>query len=624
MASLPDERMPKAPLNLEPDAEVRHPALPGAPIPGAPIPNASPASTGAEESFDASLLDDPDYGQFLEEFGHPEGEHHGDHSDGEILAGVVISVNESDVIVDIGQKSEGIVSRFQFAEELNIGDQIEVMIERPGSTPEGFLYLSHEKVRRLRHWDTLEQAMNENLLVMGRVLEKVKGGLSVDVGVRAFMPSSQIDVKPAHNTDALIGQDIPVRIIKLHRRKGNVVVSRRMAVEEEVNARRSATLENIQEGSILEGVVKNLTEYGAFVDLGGIDGLLHISDLSYGRVHHPKELVESGQTITVKVLRYDQEKGRISLGLKQLYPDPWETAVERFPIGSHLGGRVVSVTDYGAFVEIEPGVEGLIHISEMTWSRRMKHPSKVVKAGDMVEAVVLDIRPQDKRVSLGLKQLEADPWTTLGERYSIGSVVEGRVRKLTDFGAFIEIEEGVDGLVHVSDMSWTKHVKHPSELLKKGQMVQAVILQIDSGARRLSLGIKQLEPDAWESYFQTHMVNEIVRGKIVRAAQFGVFVELAPGVEGLCHNSEVPPQGDEPVRGRTSAQLLEVLPVGSEHDFKIIRMSENEKKIGLSMKSAGEEKDRQRVKGYQQQAQEASAAFGAVPSGEENSEEEER
>jgi small subunit ribosomal protein S1 len=322
------------------------------------------------------------------------------------------------------------------------------------------------------------------------------------------------------------------------------------------------------------------------------------------------------------VLRFDREKGRISLGIKQLYPDPWETAVERFPIGSRVQGRVVSVTDYGAFVEIEAGVEGLIHISEMTWSRRMKHPSKVVKAGDMVEAVVLDIRPQDKRVSLGLKQLEADPWTTLAERYSVGSVVEGRVRKLTDFGAFIEIEEGVDGLVHVSDMSWTKHVKHPSELLKKGQMVQAVILQIDAGGRRLSLGIKQLEPDAWESFFQNHMVNDIVRGKVARAAQFGVFVEVAPGVEALCHNSEVPPRDDEPVRGRSVQQLLEILPVGSEHEFKIIRMNEAEKKIGLSMKSLGEDKDRARMESYQQQAHQASAAFGGGSADGDNTEEE--
>ncbi|WP_238325939.1 30S ribosomal protein S1 [Bryobacter aggregatus] len=586
MASLPDERNAEAPLKPQHRDVEEHPVMPGAPVEGV---EAEQDSSSGEENYE----------QMMAEYGHIEENH-----DGEVILGHILSISDDTVIVDIGQKTEGFVPRDQFLQEINVGDQIEVVVDRSGTSPEGFLYLSHEKVRRLRHWDTLEQAMNEGLLVSGHVLAKVKGGLSVDVGVRAFMPASQIDLRPTHNLDQFVGQDIPVRILKLNRRKGNVVVSRRMAIEEEVTAKRSAALESIFEGAVLEGTIKNLTDYGAFVDLGGIDGLLHISDMSYGRVNHPSDVVASGQPVTVRVLRFDREKGRISLGMKQLFVDPWETAVERYVIGSHLQGRVVSVTDYGAFVEIEPGVEGLIHISEMTWSRRMKHPGKVVKPGEMVEAIVLDIRPQDKRVSLGLKQLEADPWTTLGERYSVGSVVEGRVRKLTDFGAFIEIEEGIDGLVHVSDMSWTKHVKHPSELLKKGQMVQAVILQIDTGHRRLSLGIKQLEPDAWETFFNTHMVNEIVTGKVVRVANFGVFVELAPGVEGLCHNSEVP--GSES-RGAGAAPL----PVGSEHEFKIIRMNETEKKIGLSMKAVGEEKDRARLKGYQEQAEAASQSFEA-------------
>ncbi len=594
MSSLSDERMPKAPLEPQHDApEIFEPeqhAMPGAPIPG----------DGTEEDDAAG---EASYEQMLEDYGQME------HStSGDVILGQVLSVTERDVIVDVGQKTEGSVPRDQVLEDLQPGDTIEVVIDRPGTSPEGFLYLSHEKVRRLRHWDALEQAMNEGFLVSGHVLAKVKGGLSVDVGVRAFMPASQIDLRPTHDLDSFVGQDIPVRILKLNRRKGNVVVSRRHAIEEEVLAKRSAALESIFDGAVLEGVVKNLTEYGAFVDLGGIDGLLHISDMSYGRVTHPSDVIASGQTITVRVLRFDREKGRISLGIKQLFPDPWETAVERYVIGSHLQGRVVSVTDYGAFVEIEPGVEGLIHISEMTWSRRMKHPAKVVKPGEMVEAIVLDIRPEDKRVSLGLKQLEADPWTTLGERYAIGSVVEGRVRKLTDFGAFIEIEEGIDGLVHVSDMSWTKHIKHPSELLKKGQMVQAAILQIDSDNRRLSLGIKQLKPDAWESFFNTHMVNELVTGKVVRAANFGVFVELAPGVEGLCHNSEIP--GLES-RGRGGDSGIAMLPVGTEEEFKIIRMNETEKKIGLSLRAVGEEKERSRLKGYQEQAEAASLGFEA-------------
>jgi small subunit ribosomal protein S1 len=589
MSNLSDERMPQAPLEPQREpaalaAEMEH-GMPGAPLPG-----------GNDEDAEGEA----DYELMLEDYGQM------DHASGsDIITGTVLSLTDRDVIIDIGQKTEGAAPREEFLTELHPGDTVEVMIDRPGVSPEGFLHLSHEKVRRLRHWDALEQAMNEGYLVSGRVLAAVKGGLSVDVGVRAFMPASQVDLRPPSDLAAFVGQDIPVRILKLNRRKGNVVVSRRQAIEEEALAKRREALENIHEGAVLEGVVKNLADYGAFVDLGGIDGLLHISDISYGRVSHPSEVIASGQTITVKVLRFDRDKGRISLGIKQLFPDPWETAAERYPVGSRVQGRVVSVTDYGAFVEIEPGVEGLIHISEMTWSRRMKHPSKVVKPGEMVEAVVLDIRPQDKRVSLGLKQLEADPWTTLGERYAIGSVVEGRVRKLTDFGAFIEIEEGIDGLVHVSDMSWTKHIKHPSELLKKGQMVQAAILHIDSENRRLSLGIKQLEPDAWETFFNTHMVNEIVTGKVVRAANFGLFVELSPGVEGLCHNSEIPG-----LEGRSrGGEAAALLPVGTEHEFKIIRMNEAEKKIGLSLKAVGEEKERRRLKGYQQQAEAASFGF---------------
>jgi small subunit ribosomal protein S1 len=599
MASLPDERMPQAPLETnhphpEP-RDIEHHAMPGAPT-------SAPVEGETDVAFDPDYDDTSDaaFEQMLEA---DLNQHEAPH-DGDVLTGHIVSIGERDVIVDIGLKSEGIVPRDQLAAEIQPGDALEVVIDRPGTSPEGFLFLSHEKVRRLRHWDTLEQAMNEGFLVSGHVMAKVKGGLQVDVGVRAFMPASQVDLRPNTGLDSFVGQDIPVRILKLNRRKGNVVVSRRMAIEEEVTAKRSQALENIFEGAVLEGTIKNLTEYGAFVDLGGIDGLLHISDMSYGRVHHPSDVIASGQTVTVKVLRFDRDKGRISLGMKQLFADPWDTAVERYPIGATVSGRAVSVTDYGAFIEIEPGVEGLIHISEMTWSRRMRHPSKVVKTGDLVHAVVLDIRPADKRISLGLKQMEADPWTTLGERYSMGSVVEGRVRKLTDFGAFIEIEEGIDGLVHVSDMSWTKHVKHPSEMLKKGQMVQAVILQIDSGHRRLSLGIKQLEPDAWESFFNTHMVNELVTGTIVRVANFGVFVELALGVEGLCHNTEIPG-----LDRRAQETAAAIMPVGSQHEFKIIRMSEKDKKIGLSHKAVGEEKERQRLKGYQEQAQAAAVGF---------------
>jgi small subunit ribosomal protein S1 len=381
-----------------------------------------------------------------------------------------------------------------------------------------------------------------------------------------------------------------------------------MAVEEEINVRKNATLDHIAEGAIVTGVVKNLTEYGAFIDLGGIDGLLHVTDMSYGRITHPSELLHVDEEITVKVLKFDRAKERVSLGIKQLEPDPWDAVSAHYPVHSRVIGRVVNVTDYGAFVELEPGIEGLIHISEMTWSRRMKHPSKVVKPGDQVEAVVLEVHSKDRRISLGLKQLEPNPWTTIDTRYSVGSVVEGRVRNMTDFGAFIEIEEGIDGLVHVSDLSWTKRVKHPSEVLKKGQVVQAVILNIDSSAHRLSLGIKQLQPDAWESYFQNHQVGDTVHGRVCRLASFGGFVELADGVEGLCHFSEVP--GYSGRRGSEESPLA----MGQEFDFKIIKMSEAEKKIGLSLRAVTEDEEKNRLEDYQRQAAAATTTIEEVMS----------
>ncbi len=517
----------------------------------------------------------------------------------EVLQGTVLSLTAKDVIVDFGYKSEGIVPLEQFQGlngEITVrpGDVVDVMIDH-GEQMEGYVLLSHSRAARLRVWDNLEKAYQEQLVISGRVLGRVKGGLAVDVGVKAFMPGSQADPRPVRNLDSLTGQDVPVKIVKLNRRRGNVVVSRKLAVEEEIHERKSATLDHIQEGSVLTGVVKNLAEYGAFIDLGGIDGLLHVTDISWGRIAHPSEVLHVGDEITVKVLKFDRGKERVSLGMKQLEPDPWESVAERYAVNSRVLGRVVNVTDYGAFVELEPGVEGLIHISEMTWSRRMKHPSKVVKPNDQVEAVVLEVHPQERRISLGLKQLEPNPWTTVDTRYSVGSVVEGRVRNMTDFGAFIEIEEGIDGLVHVSDLSWTKRVKHPSEVLKKGQTVQAVILAIDSSAHRLSLGIKQLQPDAWESFFQTHQVGDTVHGKVSRLASFGAFVELAEGVEGLCHFSEVPGYA-----GKHAAEPP--LAVGQESDFKIVKMSEAEKKVGLSLRAAADDEEKTRLVDYRRHA----------------------
>ena len=528
----------------------------------------------------------------------------------EVVQGTVLGITAKDVIIDFGYKSEGVVPIEQFQSptgEVTVkrGDVVDVMIDRSEQV-EGYVLLSHTKAARLRIWDDLEKASNDQLVLSGRVLGRVKGGLAVDVGVKAFMPGSQADPRPVHNLDSLIGQDIPVKIIKLNRRRGNVVVSRKLAIEEEINSRKSVTLEHLSEGATVVGTVKNLTEYGAFIDLGGIDGLLHVTDMSYGRITHPSEMLQVGQEVTVKILKFDRTKERVSLGIKQLEPDPWDTVLERYPVDSRVIGRVVNVTDYGAFVELEPGVEGLIHISEMTWSRRMKHPSKVVKPGDQVEAVVLEVHSKDRRISLGLKQLEPNPWTTIDTRYSVGSVVEGRVRNMTDFGAFIEIEEGIDGLVHVSDLSWTKRVKHPSEILKKGMIVQAVILNIDSSQHRLSLGIKQLQPDAWESYFQSHQVGDTVHGRVCRLASFGAFVELAEGVEGLCHFSEVP--------GYTGRRGAEEPPihVGDEHDFKIIKMSEAEKKIGLSLRAVTDDEEKNRLEDYQRQAAAATTTIEEV------------
>jgi small subunit ribosomal protein S1 len=565
------------------------------------------ASSANERDVDVNFSVEEDYEHLIEDYSHLA-----PPTEGELLQGHVVKVTPTEVIVDFGYKLEGVVPIEQVRQAdgtvaLKQGDPIDVMVDRHGIQPEGYVLLSHSRASRLRIWDNLERAMREQLLVSGRVTERTKGGLMVDVGVPAFMPGSQVDVRPSHDLDQFVGQDIPVKVLKLNRRRGNVVVSRKMAVEEDQKAQKERALEHLYEGAVVAGTVKNLTDYGAFVDLGGIDGLLHVSDLSHGRVTHPSEVLRVGDEITVKVLKFDRAKERISLGMRQLHPDPWETLPERCPAGSRVVGRVMSITDYGAFVEIEPGVEGLIHISEMTWSRRMKHPSKVVKAGDQVEAVVLEVKPKDRRVSLGIKQLEADPWTTVAQRYSIGSVVEGRVRKLTEFGAFLEIEEGVDGLVHVSDLSWTKHVKDPAEVLRKGQVMQAVILNIDAPNRRLSLGIKQLQPDSWESFFRSHEAGDLVRGRVCRAAAFGVFVEVAPGVEGLCHKSEIPAMPD---RAQTGDAPL--LPIGDEYDFKIIKMNEAERKIGLSLRAVAEEEERTRLEDYQRQAAAATMTIEEV------------
>lgn len=527
-------------------------------------------------------------------------------SEDNVFKGTVVKITPTHVVVDIGFKSEGLVPIAEVISaegqiKFQPGDEIEVMVQR-GENEEGAVLLSHERAQRVRVWEQIDKAYHSKVPIKGKVVERVKGGVSVDIGVKAFMPGSQVDVHPVRNLDVLKGQEIDVRVIKLNKKRGNIVVSRKVILEEETVAKREKTLEHLEENAVLTGTVKNLTDYGAFVDLGGIDGLLHITDMSWGRLTHPRDLVHVGDQIQVKVLKFDREKLRVSLGFKQLTPDPWLDAAERYPIGARVRGRVLSVTDYGAFVELEQGIEGLVHVSEMSWSKRMKHPSKLVNVGNEIDCVVLNVNPQERRISLGLKQLESNPWERLHEKYPLNSTVEGRVRNLTDFGAFIEIEDGIDGLVHVSNLSWTKRVKHPSEVLKKGEKVKAVVLGIEPEQRRLSLGVKQLQPDAWETFFNTHRIGDVVHGKVLRMAQFGAFVEIAEGVEGLCHNSEAADSEGHPIK----------LEAGQEMDFKIIKMNAEEKKVGLSIRAVGEEASRADVEAYKHPASSATATLGDI------------
>src|SRR5438874_103925 len=528
-------------------------------------------------------------------------------ADDHIQKGTVVKLTDKYVVVDVGSKSEGMVPIAQVMgrdgqPRFKPGDSIDVVSDR-GETEEGYALLSHEKAARVRVWEDIEKAYNDKSTIKGYVVDRVKGGLSVDVGgVRAFLPGSQVDLKPVRNLDGFKGHEIDVRVIKLNKKRGNIVVSRKQLLEEEQADKRSKTLEHLEEGAVLTGSVKNLTDYGAFVDLGGLDGLLHITDMSWGRLTHPRDLVNVGDEIHVKVLKFDKEKQRVSLGFKQLTPDPWLDAAERYPIGAHVKGRVISVTDYGAFVELEQGIEGLVHVSEMTWSKRMKHPSKIVKPGDEVETVVLNVNPAERRISLGLKQLEQNPWEQLHDKYPVGSVVEGKVRNLTDFGAFIEIEDGIDGLVHVSNLSWTKRVKHPSEVLKKGEKVRAQVLAIEPDHRRLSLGVKQLQPDVWDTFFEQHHVGDVLHGKVLRTAQFGAFVEISEGGEGLCHNSEATDSHGTPIK----------LEPGQETDFKIIQMTPEEKKVGLSLRAVGEEASRADVEAYKQPVSSSTTTLGEI------------
>ena len=500
---------------------------------------------------------------------------------GEIVQGKVLKVADGEVVVDLGLKTEATapIAEFQNSEgQVSVapGDTVEIWIEQYDEVT-GRVEISHQKAVRRKVWSDIERAFQDQTNVTGRVLDRIKGGLTVDVGVPAFLPASHADVRAFRNVDELKGQEITCKIIKINRKRNNVVVSRKLALEEELNRRKSELVEQLVEGAEILGKVKNLADYGVFVDLGGMDGLLHITDLAWGRVGHPSEVVQVGQEIRVKVLKHDVEKGRVSLGLKQLAPDPWEMVPRTYHAGDRVTGRVVSLTDYGAFVELEPGVEGLIHISEMSWSKRLRHPSKILKIGDQLDVGVLEVDMAKRRISLSLKASLPDPWTTVSEKFGVGAIVQGRVRNLTDFGAFVEIEDGVDGLIHLTNISWNRNIKHPTEVLKKGQKVEAVVLALDPANRRLALGLKQLEQDPWEQFFSTVHVGDILHGKVSRQVSFGIFVELREGIEGLCHISEI-----ENGQGGPDTKLE----VGSEREFRVIRLNPTDRKIALSLKEA--------------------------------------
>jgi small subunit ribosomal protein S1 len=507
-----------------------------------------------------------------------EGSTTSEFEEGEVVHGRVVHVGTSEVLIDVGYKSEGAIPIEEFLRHgglPKVGDEIEVYLEAKEDN-EGLIVLSKDKADKIKVWDAITQAYEKGSPVEGRVVEIVKGGLSVDVGVKAFLPGSQVDLRPVKNLGAMIGQSIRARVIKLNRRRGNVVLSRRAVLEEEREEKKKHTLEVLAEGMVLTGTVKNITDYGAFIDLGGIDGLLHVTDMSWGRVGHPSEIFQVGDQVEVVVLHFDRESGRVSLGYKQKSSDPWERVEQTYAPGTRVQGRVVSLTNYGAFVELEAGVEGLVHVSEMSWTRRVRHPSKLVNVGDEVEVIVLDVNRGAKRISLGMKQVEPDPWATIDQRYTIGSRVAGKVRNLTDFGAFIELEPGVDGLLHISDMSWTRSVGHPSEVLKKGQELESQILNIDKENKRISLGLKQIQPDPWTTVAQRYPMGSRVTGKIVRLTDFGAFVELEPGVDGLLHISQM---ANRPI-GRPD----EIVNVGDELGLLVIRVDPNERRIGLSLK----------------------------------------
>ena len=554
----------------------------------------SAASAGSAEGSEENAPME----QLLEQYASPAPS----GAEGKSIEGRVVAFVEAGVVVDVGGKLEGLIPAQELMElgmplPFQAGQTIEV--EKLGEVKDGYALLSHIRAHKRQVWKQLEQAHRDNTTLTGKVVDRIRGGLVLDIGVRAFLPASQLDMKPVHDLDAWKDQEVAVRILKLNRKRGNVVVSRRVLLEDEQKSKREAVMSTMVEGAVIHGKVKNITEYGAFVDLGGVDGLLHVSDMVWGRITHPSEILKPGDELDVQILHFDKDRGRISLGRKQLIPDPWASVPERMPAGSRVKGRIVSLTDYGAFVQLEPGIEGLVHISEMTWSRRMKHPSKIVKVGDEVEVAVLEVRPDIRRISLGLKQTQPDPWDGVAAKYTAGTLINGRVRNVTDFGAFVEIEDGVEGLIHIGDISWTERVDNPADKFKKGDHVEARVLKVDAEHRRLSLGIKQLHDPAAD-WMEQHHLDEIVRGKVTRLTTFGAFVELAPAVEGLCHISEIEERRSKGEREKQMHDGNKIGPLtpGQEYDFKIIKLDPEQRKISISYRAANKQAERVEMETY--------------------------
>jgi small subunit ribosomal protein S1 len=529
-------------------------------------------------------------------------------AEGEVVTGRIISVDRDHVLVDIGYKSEGQIRIQEFKDEhgniaATVGDKIEVMVEWWDDEEERVV-LSKEKAANVKVWEAIKNSYDDEGTVQGVITNRVKGGFSVDIGVQAFLPGSQADLRPIRNMDDMVGKTFDFKILKYNRKRSNIVLSRRAILEKEMEHKRANTLSSIHEGKEIDGVVKNITEYGVFVDLGGVDGLLHITDISWGRVKHPSELFAIGDTIKVKILNIDLENERVSLGMKQLTEDPWSIAEEKYSLGSRVTGKIVSLTDYGAFVELEEGIEGLIHVSEMSWTRKVRHPSKVVSVGEAVEAIVLDIKPESRRISLGMKQVVPNPWDVISEKYPVGTTIEGKIKNITDFGLFIGIDEGIDGLVHISDISWTKRIKHPSEVYKKGDLVQAIVLDIEKESERFSLGIKQLTEDPWQTVAERYEVGKEITGTITNLTDFGIFVELEEGIEGLVHVSEISKDKIKTPVGKYN--ISDVITA------KVMNINSDERRIGLSIKRLEMEDEQNLLNDYVNNMGPATSSFGEI------------